>query len=574
MKNIATVTLMFVGLCGALYAQPTKNIQKVVGVSVDYQSSSNGQIRGRSINLTAIGEKSAVKLGSESVFVDYANDKFYNTTVLPSGRMITMERGFVPSRGLEKVGEEKILGWDCVKYRTSIRSNTIEIWATKSLGFSGTFQPESGVPDGLVLKIVRNGNNVTQAVQIKQLTSSFDLFPPSWGDIVDAAGYRYAINHKDVIEVPVFKNQDIGFTGAQGPLSFASASVDSVYKLAGGTVLLRKVKLPDNVDNRSVFAEVVQWAQNDAYDRTGSIFMIPVRSEKSLLDALLKGSSVACLPAFIPANDTVKYEALTSTASYTAPLELMRFFTSFGVRGFNSSQVKGQKWADSVIYKQEITNFAPLLSGEVWIGAYIGNWVDKGHNLSLKLIYYPSSGRGLPSSKQIIPLFNTVNLLEQAGQKYPVFFDKSPLSVNFTLNEPLDNAMLIYTSTGHGGWGGGDEFNPKVNTIYLDQSKIYSYIPWRDDCATYRSLNPASGNFSNGLSSSDLSRSAWCPGTVTNPVYVPLGNLTAGKHNIKVQIPLGKPEGSSFSYWCISGAIVGDVPQSANKEDRSSKKSK
>ena len=67
--------------------------------------------------------------------------------------------------------------------------------------------------------------------------------------------------------------------------------------------------------------------------------------------------------------------------------------------------------------------------------------------------------------------------------------------------------------------------------------KVIDFIPWRDDCGTYRNNSPCSGNFSNGLASSDLSRSNWCPGTVTNPEYIYLGDLEAGDHTITVDIP-------------------------------------
>lgn len=531
-------------------------VQRVVGVNVLYQSSFNGKPTGATFDLTAGPNRSWVKVGDEQIFVDYSCRRFLNMTVLPVGDTITMMRDFPSASALEVVGSEKILGWNCTVYRTSIRSNTIEIWATTDLGFSGTFQPESGVVDGLVLKVSRNGNTVTEAVELNQLTSCQDAFPRSWGKMTDAAGYRHAINNRDVIEIPVFDNVSIGFTGARGPISFGNASLDTVFTVAGGTVVMRKVRLPHDVGSRTVFAQVTQWAEKDAYDRTGSVFLIPATEGRSFLDALKEGGSVNSLPAFVAEADGEQYPGLISTPSYSVPLELMRFFTPFGVRGFNNVQVKGQKWADSVIYKQEITHYLPALSGEVWIGAYIGNWVDKGHRLSLKLSYHPSSAMGV---NRVIPLFNTVNLLEQAGQRYPVFFDKSPLSVTFTLDTAMRSTMLVYTSTGHGGWGGGDEFNRKTNTMHLDGNQVYNYIPWRDDCATYRSLNPASGNFSNGLSSSDLSRSAWCPGTVTNPVYIPLGDLAAGRHTISVSIPLGQAQGTSFSYWLISGSIIGTI---------------
>ena len=66
-----------------------------------------------------------------------------------------------------------------------------------------------------------------------------------------------------------------------------------------------------------------------------------------------------------------------------------------------------------------------------------------------------------------------------------------------------------------------------------------------------------SGNFWNGLSSSDFSRSGWCPGTATQPVYFDLTPWSDGKeHTITVAIPQGKPIEGMFSHWAVSGALV------------------
>ena len=89
--------------------------------------------------------------------------------------------------------------------------------------------------------------------------------------------------------------------------------------------------------------------------------------------------------------------------------------------------------------------------------------------------------------------------------------------------------------------------------------KVYEIVPWRTDCATYRLSNPASGNFANGLSSSDLSRSNWCPATLSPPYLVPLHHLKKGAHQIKIVIDQGANEGNSFSHWNVGGIIVGEV---------------
>uniref|UniRef100_UPI00263145A6 peptide-N-glycosidase F-related protein n=1 Tax=Chitinophaga sp. TaxID=1869181 RepID=UPI00263145A6 len=248
--------------------------------------------------------------------------------------------------------------------------------------------------------------------------------------------------------------------------------------------------------------------------------------------------------------------------SYLPPLELMRFFTPFGVRHFNAqAKIKGYNWADSAVYKQDISDLAPRLQGDVYIGIYIGNYDKGGHKASLNFKYYPGydGGEGRPEPKKWVqPVFNSTNVMEMAGQEYASLFDKDSLTVTVNVPAGVKNLKLRYITTGHGGWGGGDEFNPKLNEIFVDGQRVYHFFPWREDCATYRLLNPASGNFGNGLSSSDLSRSNWCPGTLTLPVDVPMPQLTPGKHTIQVAIPQGKPEGGSFSFWNVSGILIGE----------------
>ena len=146
-----------------------------------------------------------------------------------------------------------------------------------------------------------------------------------------------------------------------------------------------------------------------------------------------------------------------------------------------------------------------------------------------------------------------------AGQEYATMFDQDSLTITFTVPENVTNLKLRYITTGHGGWDGGDEFNPKENEIFVDGKKVYGFIPWRTDCGTYRLTNPASGNFWNGTSSSDYSRSGWCPGTATNPIDIPIPSLSAGKHTMKIAIKQGAPEGSSFSSWNISGILIGEL---------------
>lgn len=552
---VALFACVAVDATAALQAKKViKQMKKSVGVTVVYGMADGDYLRTR---LSVCGDKQRVEgirpaemqdfFPKEYTYVDFGKNTTYQMALLQNGDTVCSKRAFEENKGFNVVADTVFMGFKCKIARTVINSNTMEVWYTTELGVKATPVPGWGVTDGVVLRYSRNGQYVQVAKEIVPMKKAETVFPASFGKEMDPNIYRYTLNNSNVITVPVFNDDAVNFTGAKAP---ESIEPNVTYRVGGGSIILKKITLPKSED-RDVFVELTQYSKGDAYDRTGSVFIIPMDKEKSFLDMIKNLNSV---PAFT-ANNGITYPGLVSTPDYNVPLELMRFFTGFGVRQYNHNVVPGQKWVDEVLYKMNVTNLASNLEGEVIIGAYIGNWDANGHSITMNLKYYPDDEDVKPF-RHVMPLFNTVNYLEQAGQEYPVFMEKDELKVKFTLAEDVKDAHLFYLTTGHGGWGGGDEFNRKVNTIFLDGEKVTSFIPWRDDCATYRNNSPCSGNFSNGESSSDLSRSNWCPGTVTNPNYIPMGDLKAGEHTIVVKIPQGKPEGGSLSYWCISGSLI------------------
>lgn len=284
--------------------------------------------------------------------------------------------------------------------------------------------------------------------------------------------------------------------------------------------------------------------------------MIPMDSEVTFFDALQKGKEV--LPPYQNGNGK-QYQGVIKTDSFSPLVELMRFFTPFGVGHFNYLKLKNKEWEDAAFYRQDISDLTSLLENqEIIVGVFIGNYDKGGHKISLNLTSHKEENTS-SKRKKIVPLFNTLNVMEMAGQNYGTMFNSEKgLEVKFTLTEDLANAILRYITTGHGGWENGDEYLQKKNTILLDGQEAFSFTPWKTDCASYRNYNPASGNFENGLSSSDYSRSNWCPGTTTNPIFIDLGNLKAGEHILTVKLPQGADEGNSFSAWNVSGALVGE----------------
>ncbi len=559
---LIAIALGVAGICDAAAAKKPdilKSVRNAKGIEVTYKSSYGDRVMPGATLMTVIGKEAVIESAPSDrnrrgpsmmpvtkTYLDYATKESYRVAELPGGEVISCKSAMDMDKEFTPAGEDKYLGLDCKIVRTSLNSNSVEIWYTTQIHFCGTPNTGPGVPDGLVLRIIINGEMKQEATEIAPVKEARPLFPDSWGQQVEPYQYQYALNQAGVITVPVFDQERISFNEAKAP---ETMEADEVYNVGGGTIILRKVKLPDDVKHRNVFVEAIQYSDGDAYDRTGSVFLIPTDKKESYVDAIRDLNSVASFR-----SGDKDYHALVTTGDYIAPMELMRFFTGFGVRAYNErNKIPSVDWVDSVTYKTEVTSLADRLTGEQWIGAYIGNYDGNGHKLSVKLKYYPGGG---DREFRTLPLFNTVNYLEQAGQPYPTFLENDSLNVTFTLDEPAENAYLYYLTTGHGGWGGGDEFTQKPNTILLDGKQVISFIPWREDCGTYRSLNPCSGNFANGLSSSDLSRSNWCPGTVTTPEYIYLGNLPAGEHTVTVKIPQGSPEGNRISYWCISGTLL------------------
>ncbi|MBZ4187312.1 PNGase F N-terminal domain-containing protein [Niabella beijingensis] len=444
-------------------------------------------------------------------------------------------------------GTKDILGYQCKKAKTVVNSNTIELWYTDQLPVKGA-PTVLGQNLGLVLEQVRNGNNIIKAEKVEKQRLVLPGFLRRTAPSMDLLSYRDAIWKSRFTAIPLFRDQVINF-------SDTSKSTGEVLRFANGTIVVKKLRFPEIGKGSSLFLDLTEQSNGDAYDRTGTVFLIPVDKKQSFLDGLKNGA--ATLPVYTNGNGK-KYQGVVATPGYTPPIELMRFFTPFGIKQYNHIRLKDKQWEEAVPYRQDITDFAAALSNrEVWIGVFIGNYDRGGHRINATITLH----RGGPDQPQqhIIPLFNTLNIMEMAGQEYATMFDNEKgLVVHFRLDTPLRNARLLYTTTGHGGWGNGDEFVPRQNTILLNNKIIFNIIPWRQDCGTYRLYNPASGNFNNGLSSSDLSRSNWCPGTVTNPFRIDLGNLEAGEYTLQVKIPQGPPEGSSFSAWNVSGTLIAD----------------
>ncbi|MEW5675024.1 GLPGLI family protein [Flavobacterium enshiense] len=558
MKKI--LTLFFVTLIGITHAQ--KKQQTGDAYKITYLKSSNGKVTENQDPIIIFTNATETLLTSQNTIagknafpyeqslVDHLQNKYFQIGQLDKRKTVsTLDSISLPKQSFEITNETKIiLGYKCQKAKTIINSNHIDLWFTSDLKIKGA-PTLLGQNLGLVLEMNRNNNFVVSATKIEKLKKTEKFPTVKIENSVDLLSYRDLLWKSRFTTLKIFENEIINF-------SDAAKSNDSILRFANGTIILKKVKFPEIKSGNQIFIDLAEQSNGDAYDRTGSVFMIPANTKISFLDGLKNG--VKALPIYENGNGK-QYQGVVKTNDYSPLLELMRFFTPFGIKQYNHIQLKDKTWHEVVPYRQDISELHAALSNqEVWIGATIGNYDKGGHKISMNITIH-NEENSTSKNNFLLPLFNTVNVMEMAGQEYGSMFNSEKgLLVEFTLEKDIKNAKLRYITTGHGGWENGDEFVPKKNTILLNEKEINSFIPWRQDCGSYRLFNPASGNFNNGLSSSDYSRSNWCPGTVTNPNSIDLGDLKAGNHSIRIKIPQGAPEGNSFSAWNVSGVLIGE----------------
>lgn len=392
-------------------------------------------------------------------------------------------------------------------------------------------------------------------------------------------------NHKEYAAkgntiINVFDKVNVHFD--QGKLgNFNEADADGIIRLVNGRIILKKIHVPHYDRNVKVSIKTTIASNGDRWDKSGSCFVLPRKSAVNLM-------SIAQGKAKFPEIDSLKYEHLRGIVAgknYVPTVELMRFMTPFGVGYYSDNNdtltskrrpVYIPKWEQCVEWEQDITDRYSLLEDEAYVGIFIDTWTEQGYLASMTLEFKESPiSCDRIQRTQVLPLINTVYYI---GQEYPDIFSRKPVTTDFTLPKNAKNVRLKYIVTGHGGHDGGDEFVKKENILSVDGKEVYRFIPWRDDCASFRRFNPATGVWlekrvaayigENGytekeveepVASSDFSRSNWCPGTDVVPEEVSLEGITAGHHTFTVDIPKAQPiNGNEMNHWLVSAYLVWD----------------
>lgn len=357
------------------------------------------------------------------------------------------------------------------------------------------------------------------------------------------------------------------------------ANEKEIIRLASGRILLKKITVPDFQRTTKAHIKITLASAGDRWDKSGSAFVLPKNSLTNLL-TVSKGEHE--FPVYKSGES--EFPGIAIGEGYLPTLELMRFMTPFGVGAYSDSvdfkhrkPVYIPRWETEVVWERDVTPLISELEGEVYVGIWIDTWTKEGYKISMEL-NFDESGLEFDGQNQtsVLPLLNTIAYMGPIGNSN--LFYQNEVGLKFNIPVGSVNPTLYYTTTGHGGHSGGDEFVKQQNIVQVDGKTVLDFVPWRDDCASFRRFNPSTGvwlikdsaqyidwkaggyqvkEIEERLGSSDLSRSNWCPGSKVEPEAIVLDNLTPGEHTISISIPDAQAvDGDKYNHWLVSAYLV------------------
>ena len=107
-------------------------------------------------------------ISEDITYVNYETDSAYFQMKFSDGDSYFASFPLKSNVQFTEEGSEKINGYNCKKYRTSINSNTIEVWMTESLGYDAMPSISRGVLKGVMVRQLINGNRMFELRNIKK----------------------------------------------------------------------------------------------------------------------------------------------------------------------------------------------------------------------------------------------------------------------------------------------------------------------------------------------------------------------------------------------------------------------
>ncbi len=226
-------------------------------------------------------------------------------------------------------------------------------------------------------------------------------------------------------------------------------------------------------------------------------------------------------------------------------IEIGRFITPFMNKNVSPTEVP---------YTYRIDNIAKILHDSALMATYDA-WIEfraDGYSAAAQTqvagcadrtdvfrgtLELVSEGTAQTANSFLLPLSYRQNLNNYSATDVP---GETTRIVSFDLSEPVENVTLHFINSNHGSNSGGEEYVRRNHFIYLDDQLIYDYKPGGNTCEPFRQYN-TQGNGIYGTTVKTLrnwlSWNNWCPGDAIPNREINLGNLSAGTHTIKIDVP-------------------------------------
>ena len=364
-------------------------------------------------------------------------------------------------------------------------------------------------------------------------------------------------NNESVVSIPVYEEVVFydGYRMKDNPDSLLN---DGILRLSCS--LYSKQLTEDILDKigDKLDLNVYVHACCDNYDRIGNINIAFVpKGQQSYDPANTERIEIArFVTPFMDKNkepNTVpyKYEMdyltyLLRDSTIRSNNDLWLEFELFGVPYAGNKQIEGcegrsDTFAGTLVF--ETNEPAPLLPNNVLVPIVI----KKPEYIGANLNNYSQSGT------------------DQIG--------KTVKTYTFDVLSDLTDSMITLITSNHGANRGGEEYNRRWHFVYFDDELVLSYLPGRPSCEPFRQFNTQRNGIYGRSEMTDTewqSFSNWCPGDAIDNRILTTGNLKAGKHTIRIEVPEAKfvdNQGDIPVSMYLLGVENGSLPDDAHVSD-------
>lgn len=230
-------------------------------------------------------------------------------------------------------------------------------------------------------------------------------------------------------------------------------------------------------------------------------------------------------------------------------IEIARFITPF---------MDKNKTPNEVPYSFEIDNVAKLLTDNGLINKY-DFWIEfdifgvpyaanvqisgcAGKNYTsygtLKLI----TTKEFENDKQQ-ELISLASFIDFNNYSQTDVIGNTVKTLSFDIARKVNNAKIYLITSNHGANAGGEEYVRRNHYIYFDNNLIDTYKPGGESCEPFRQYNTQGNGIYGPTPRTEAewaSWNNWCPGDKIPIRVYDLGEISAGNHTFKIEVPDAK----------------------------------